>query len=82
MTRTTKALAAVAVAALAIAPVAAQAGTRAASSPVTVDVSRGADAVAGESDFSGRNRNIAWLLLLLAAVIAIVIAATGKTRGG
>ena len=81
MRSTTKTFAVVAAAGLTIAPIAAQAGTRADSSPVVVDVQRGAGGTAGESDLAGFN--IAWLLLLLAAIAALVVLASdGRTRGG
>lgn len=67
--------------ALATAPIAAQAGTRAESSPVVVDVQRGA---AGTSDANSIGRfKPAWLLLLLAAIAALIaIASGGRSRGG
>jgi hypothetical protein len=72
----------VAAAGLAFAPIAAQAGTRAESSPVTVDVQRGS---ADTTDVSNAGAfNPAWILLLLAVIAAIlaVINATDRTRGG
>jgi len=69
-------LASVAAAGLAIAPIAAEAGTRAASSPVAVDA-RGSAPVAGENELAGSN--LIWLLLLL-TVLAAVLAAGGGGR--
>lgn len=64
---------------LAVAPVAAEAGTRAASAPVTIDVARASAPLAGESDAFKLSP---WLLLLLAAFIAALIAALGgRSRG-
>ena len=73
--------AAVASVGLMVAPVAAQAGTRAGSSPVTIDVQR-ASAGTGEANELGQF-NLAWLLLLLAVIAALVAALSGgRTRGG
>ncbi len=71
----------VAAAGLALAPVAAQAGTRAEASPVTIDVQRG---TAGVADANGVGHfNPAWLLLLLALIAALVASlGGGRTRGG
>ena len=84
MTSLSKKFAIVAAAGLAFAPIAAQAGTRADSSPVAVDVQRGSADVTDASNASGFNA--AWILLILAAIAAIlaVIAATSsddRTRG-
>jgi hypothetical protein len=70
-------LVSVAAAGMAFAPVASAAGTRAASSPVTVDA-RGSAPVAGESEASGKS--LVWLLLLL-AVLAGILAAGGGGGG-
>ena len=70
-----------AAAGLALAPVAAQAGTRAASSPVTVDVQRGASGTTDSGAIAGFNW--AWILLLLAAIAALIaLIDDGRTRGG
>jgi hypothetical protein len=82
MTSLSKKFAIVAAAGLAIAPIAAQAGTRAESSPVAVDVQRGS---AGTTDVSNAGSfNPAWVLLLLAliaVILAVVNATDGRTRG-
>ena len=82
MTSLAKKFSIVAAAGLAFAPIAAQAGTRADSSPVVVDVQRGSAGVTDASNVSGFNP--AWILLLLAAIAAIlaVLNATDRTRGG
>jgi len=65
---------------LAIAPVAAQAGTRADSSPVSVDVSRSAAPVAGQNDVV--HLSPALILLFLALIAALVAALSGgRSRG-
>jgi len=70
-----------AAAGLAISPIAAQAGTRAEASPVTIDVQRAAP---GTVDANGVGRfNPAWLLLLLAVIAALIAGLSGgRTRGG
>lgn len=80
MNSLSKTSALIAAAGLAIAPVAAQAGTRAESSPVAIDVQRGA---AGTTDASNINfANPAWILLLLAAIAALIaVLAGGRSRG-
>ena len=67
---------------LAFAPIAAQAGTRAETSPVTVDVQRGSADVNDPSNIGAFNP--AWILLILALIAAIlaVINATDRSRGG
>lgn len=81
--KSSKIAAAFAVSALAFAPIAAQAGTRAGSSPVSVDVSRVSAPSAGENELAAGKFSLVWLLALL-AVIAAIISATGgdRTRGG
>lgn len=74
-----KLLALAALATLAVAPVAAQAGTRAESAPVAVDVQRSAGSGSGESEIGLLNP--AWLLLFLAAVAPPVAAVAGRSRG-
>jgi hypothetical protein len=75
-----KILATAAVASLALAPVAAQAGTRAESSPVSIDVSRASAPVAGQSDLF--RMSPALILLLLALIAAIIaLASGGRSRG-
>ena len=77
-----KFFASVSAAAMVAAPLAAQAGTRAESSPVAVDVQRGSADVAGQSEMAGFN--LVWLLLLLAVIAAIVAASGGggdRSRG-
>ena len=80
MNSLSKTSALIAAAGLAIAPVAAQAGTRAESSPVTIDVQRSA---AGTTDASNVNfANPAWILLLLAAIAALIaVLSGGRSRG-
>ncbi|ANY19408.1 hypothetical protein A6F68_00882 [Tsuneonella dongtanensis] len=60
----------------------ATAGTRAESSPVAVDISRGTESVVDQNELKGRHL---WLLLLLAAIIAAILAGSGggggRTRG-
>lgn len=83
MTSLSKKFAIVAAAGLAFAPIAAQAGTRAESSPVTVDVQRGAEGTTDANSIRGFNS--AWVLLLLAliaVILAVVNATDGRTRGG
>lgn len=84
MTSRSKFVCAIAAAGMVLTPIAAQAGTRAESSPVAVDVSRGSEGVVEGSELQF---SIIWLLLLLAAVAGIVAAAggggggDGRTRG-
>ena len=80
MTALFKSLAVVAAAGLAFAPIAAQAGTRAESSPVAIDVQRGSAPVAdGNEIFGLGDEGYLILLLLLAAAIALIL--SGRTRG-
>ena len=76
-----KTAALIAVTGLAVFPVAVQAGTRAQSSPVTIDVQRGAPGTADEN--AAGQFNLLWLLLLLAVIAALVGSLSGgRTRGG
>ena len=68
-----------AAASLALAPVAAQAGTRAESAPVTVDVQRAGQPGAEENALGLASPLL--LLLLISTVAAIVLALTGRSRG-
>jgi hypothetical protein len=80
---TTKFAVAVVATGLAIAPVAAQAGTRAESSPIAVDAARASAPVDAENDLAKKGFSLVWLLLLLAVIAAVVAAASGgRTRGG
>lgn len=80
MTAFSKSLAVVSAAGLAFAPIAAQAGTRAESSPVVVDVQRGSAPVTDSNEIFGLgNEGYLILLLLLAAAIAAIVA--GRSRG-
>lgn len=66
-----------AAAALALSPVAAQAGTRAGSEPVSVEASSLANDERGAAAAGFR---LEWLLLLLALIGALVVAAGGGGR--
>ena len=81
MSKLSKAAFAFAAAAMVVAPAAVQAGTRAQSSPVVMDVQR---ASPGSVDANSVGQfNPVWLLLLLAVVAALVAAASGgRSRGG
>jgi hypothetical protein len=63
---------------MALAPLAVQAGTRAASSPVAVDGQRGAGPLAEQREL---RRPLLWILLLLAALTAVHDASGGRSRG-
>jgi hypothetical protein len=65
---------------LAFAPIAAQAGTRAASAPVSVDASR-VSAPGSEANELGGVFNPLWLILLLAAIAAAAGLASGGGNG-
>ena len=82
MASLSKTSALIAAAGLAFAPIAAQAGTRAESSPVTIDVQRAAPGTADASNVGAFNP--AWLLLLLAVIAALLagLSGSGRTRGG
>lgn len=74
---------ATAAAGLLVAPVAAQAETRASSAPVAADVSRASAGISDQSEI-GKKSTLLWLLLLLAAIAALVAAAgngDNRTRG-
>lgn len=78
MKTASRVLVGIAAASLSLAPMAVQAGTRAASSPVAVDVERGASPLADHSEL---HRSLLWVLLFLAAVAAIDTATGGRSRG-
>lgn len=81
MSKLSKAAFALAAATMAVAPVAAQAGTRADSSPVVMDVQRAAPGTVDANNIA--HFNAAWLLLLLAAIAAfIAVISGGRSRGG
>lgn|GEM_PF-3770730 len=80
MTAFPKRFAIVAAAGLAFAPIAAQAGTRAESSPVAVDLQRGSAPVGEANEILGISEEaLIILLLLLAAAIALIL--SGRSRG-
>lgn len=64
---------------MAVSPAVTHAGTRAASSAVDVSMSRAGAPVDAQNELGGES--LVWLLLLLAAIAAIVVAANGKSRG-
>ena len=64
---------------LAVAPVAAQAGTRAASAPVSIDASRASAPLAGESEVF--KFSPLYLLLFAAFLAALIAALGGRSRG-
>lgn len=74
-----KTLTAVAAAGMAIAPIAAHAGTRAESAPVSIDTQRASAAVAGESNVA--ELSPLFLIFIAAIIAALTLALTGKSRG-
>lgn len=79
MKTTSKLMAIAAAASLAIAPAAAQAGTRAASSAVDVSIDRASGPVDGQNELAGIK--FIWIIAFLAAVAVFVAAVKGKSRG-
>ena len=81
LTSLSKTAALLAMVGLALTPASAQAGTRAQSSPVEIDIQRRAPD-AGDTNAAGQF-NLIWLLLLLAVIAALVgTLSGGRTRGG
>ena len=79
MTTLSKTSAIVAAAGLAFAPIAAQAGTRAESSPVAVDLQRGSAPVSEANEILGIDDELfVILLLLLGAALALILS---RSRG-